>query len=703
MRPAWAEGSRLPQRSGVIIGSGIGGMQTFEEQTRIFLEKGPSRVSPFFVPMFIPDIAAGIVSIRFGLKGPNYCTVSACASSAHAVGEACRLIQYGDADVDDRGRHRGVDHAAGGGGLRQHEGALDAQRRSRPRPPARSTATATASSSARARAWWCSRSSSTPRRAARRSSARWSASGMSADAYHITQPEPDGAGRAAARCGCARGRPRSRRRTSPTSTRTARRRRTATSHETPRRQGGVRRPRAAARDGLHQVDDRAPAGRGRGGWSSRSARWRSQRGIDPADDQSVPRRIPSAISTARPTAPSSARWTWRSPTRSASAGTTSASPSAALPRLARRTQPWPPRCETAADPGDATDALRPIAEKVLAGRAARPRGRRGAATAADDLIGLGALAERGEPRAERRPRLLRRQPAHQPDQRLRAAERVHRSARSRALPKEEGAYTRTVEEVLAEAARAKSAPTREFHIVGGLHPKLRLAVLRRHDARPAGGVPRRAHQGAHRRRDRAPRPHREGVASATSWWRSQDAGPHTLPGGGAEVFSTAVRATIADRKLAGDGVDRACTGRRTRSASRPTARCCTATSRPLADRVEHLLMLRDLQDETRRVPDVHPAGLPSRPQRAGRAAWGAAGTARPWAWTTSRTSPIGRLFARQHPARQDALADGDAVRLAGGAGLRLRRHRGHGRLRARLPRRRRARRRWRCRTTTSCG
>jgi 3-oxoacyl-[acyl-carrier-protein] synthase II len=88
-----------PERSGVLLGSGIGGMQTFEDQTRIFLEKGPSRVSPFFVPMFIPDIAAGIAAIRFGIMGPNYCTVSACASSAHAVGQACRLIQDGDADL----------------------------------------------------------------------------------------------------------------------------------------------------------------------------------------------------------------------------------------------------------------------------------------------------------------------------------------------------------------------------------------------------------------------------------------------------------------------------------------------------------------------------------------------------------------------------------------------------------------------------
>ncbi|MBV9110182.1 MAG: beta-ketoacyl-ACP synthase II [Gemmatimonadetes bacterium] len=88
-----------PTRFGVIIGSGIGGIWTFEEQHRKLIERGPSRVSPFFVPMFISDIAAGLVSIRWGLKGPNYCTVSACASSAHAVGNAFRSIRYGEADV----------------------------------------------------------------------------------------------------------------------------------------------------------------------------------------------------------------------------------------------------------------------------------------------------------------------------------------------------------------------------------------------------------------------------------------------------------------------------------------------------------------------------------------------------------------------------------------------------------------------------
>ncbi|HET9581302.1 MAG TPA: beta-ketoacyl-ACP synthase II [Gemmatimonadota bacterium] len=86
-------------RVGVIIGSGIGGIATHEEQNRRYLDGGPSRISPFYIPMMIPDMASGIVSMRFGAKGPNYCTVSACASSAHAIGDAFRLIKHEDADV----------------------------------------------------------------------------------------------------------------------------------------------------------------------------------------------------------------------------------------------------------------------------------------------------------------------------------------------------------------------------------------------------------------------------------------------------------------------------------------------------------------------------------------------------------------------------------------------------------------------------
>jgi 3-oxoacyl-[acyl-carrier-protein] synthase II len=88
-----------PLRTGVVIGSGIGGIATFEDQLKVYLSSGPNRISPFFIPMFIGDIAAGVVSMRFGAKGPNYAVQSACATSAHAIGDAFRMIAYGDADV----------------------------------------------------------------------------------------------------------------------------------------------------------------------------------------------------------------------------------------------------------------------------------------------------------------------------------------------------------------------------------------------------------------------------------------------------------------------------------------------------------------------------------------------------------------------------------------------------------------------------
>ncbi len=86
-----------PDHTGVVIGSGIGGMQTYEDNCAAYILKGPDRVSPFFVPMYIPDIASGLVSIRYGLRGPNFCTVSACASSAHAIGESYKIIARGSA------------------------------------------------------------------------------------------------------------------------------------------------------------------------------------------------------------------------------------------------------------------------------------------------------------------------------------------------------------------------------------------------------------------------------------------------------------------------------------------------------------------------------------------------------------------------------------------------------------------------------
>jgi 3-oxoacyl-[acyl-carrier-protein] synthase II len=88
-----------PDRIGVVYGSGIGGMTTYDAQFTNYMQGGPRRISPFFIPMLIPDIACGYISIKHGLKGPNYATVSACATASHAIGDAFRIVQYGDADV----------------------------------------------------------------------------------------------------------------------------------------------------------------------------------------------------------------------------------------------------------------------------------------------------------------------------------------------------------------------------------------------------------------------------------------------------------------------------------------------------------------------------------------------------------------------------------------------------------------------------
>ncbi|HHW47122.1 MAG TPA: beta-ketoacyl-ACP synthase II [Clostridiaceae bacterium] len=86
-------------RMGVIVGSGIGGIETLEEQHQVFLTKGPGRVSAFFVPMMIPNMAAGRIAIEYGAKGPNECVVTACATGTSSIGRAFRIIQLGEADI----------------------------------------------------------------------------------------------------------------------------------------------------------------------------------------------------------------------------------------------------------------------------------------------------------------------------------------------------------------------------------------------------------------------------------------------------------------------------------------------------------------------------------------------------------------------------------------------------------------------------
>ena len=89
----------LAERTGIVIGTGIGGGITFAEQVRVSVEKGPQRISPFFVAMAIPNLAAGQAAIQFGALGPNFAVASACATGGHAIGEAWEVIRRGDADV----------------------------------------------------------------------------------------------------------------------------------------------------------------------------------------------------------------------------------------------------------------------------------------------------------------------------------------------------------------------------------------------------------------------------------------------------------------------------------------------------------------------------------------------------------------------------------------------------------------------------
>jgi aminodeoxyfutalosine synthase len=164
------------------------------------------------------------------------------------------------------------------------------------------------------------------------------------------------------------------------------------------------------------------------------------------------------------------------------------------------------------------------------------------------------------------------------------------------MPKEDGAYTRSLEEVFAEADAARENPTREFHIVGGLHPKLRLeyyvdmfrGLKARHPQVMIKALT--AVEVAHLARI-------EGMSTREVLVAMKEAGVSTLPGGGAEVFSPAARATIADRKLTGD--EWLAVHREAHQLGMPSN--CTMLYghiETLADRVDHLLALRTLQDET---------------------------------------------------------------------------------------------------------
>ncbi len=125
-----------PFRCGVILGSGIGGLNEIEAQHERLLTKGPDKVSAFTIPKLMLNAASGHVSIRYGLRGPNYAVATACASATNAMGDAFKAIQYDDADVMVTGGSRSGLHADGPVRLRQHAGPFRAARRPGRRQPA---------------------------------------------------------------------------------------------------------------------------------------------------------------------------------------------------------------------------------------------------------------------------------------------------------------------------------------------------------------------------------------------------------------------------------------------------------------------------------------------------------------------------------------------------------------------------------------
>ncbi len=180
-------------RVGVIFGSGIGGMQVFHQQTATYIESGPRRLSPFFIPMLIPDIAPGHISIKYGFRGPNYCVVSACATGNNNIGDALMLIRQGYADVVICGGSEAAVSELGIGGFNAMKALStrndDPARASRPFDATRDGFVLGEGAGA-----LVLESLEHARARGARIYAEVAGLGMSADAHHITAPDPEGRG-----------------------------------------------------------------------------------------------------------------------------------------------------------------------------------------------------------------------------------------------------------------------------------------------------------------------------------------------------------------------------------------------------------------------------------------------------------------------------------------------------------------------------
>jgi 3-oxoacyl-[acyl-carrier-protein] synthase II len=186
-----------PYRMGAIVGSGIGGIHTIEKEYKVLMSKGPSRISPFFIPMLIVNMASGMIAIKLGLKGPNSCSVTACASSNHCFGEALRLIQNGYADVIFSGGSEAAIWPLGVGGFCASKALStrndEPEKASRPFDKQRDGFVMAEGSAIVVFEEY--------EQAKKRGAdiyAEVTGFGMSCDAYHMTAPDPEGAG--AIRC-----------------------------------------------------------------------------------------------------------------------------------------------------------------------------------------------------------------------------------------------------------------------------------------------------------------------------------------------------------------------------------------------------------------------------------------------------------------------------------------------------------------------
>lgn len=184
------------EKTGVIIGAGIGGLRVIEEQQEILLKSGPSRVSPFLIPMLIPDMAAGQVAIQFGLKGVNFATVSACASGAHALGTALHMLRNGVTDIIIAGGTESTITPLGLAGfcsMKALSTRNDApEKASRPFDKERDGFVMGEGAGIVV----LETLEHALKRNAPRIYAEFAGAGMSCDAYHITAPDPEGKGAA---------------------------------------------------------------------------------------------------------------------------------------------------------------------------------------------------------------------------------------------------------------------------------------------------------------------------------------------------------------------------------------------------------------------------------------------------------------------------------------------------------------------------